>query len=165
MSFPPTPSTILIYLYPMKISWNWLQEILPVKMSADKAAELLTDIGLEVEGVYAFESVKGGLEGLVAGEVITCEKHPDADKLKVTTVNTGSGEILQIVCGAPNVAAGQKVIVAVTGTTIHPIKGESFTIKKQKFAVWRATECYALKMKLDWVKGMTVYLFYLPILL
>ena len=132
MSFPPTPSTILIYLYPMKISWNWLQEILPVKMSADKAAELLTDIGLEVEGVYAFESVKGGLEGLVAGEVITCEKHPDADKLKVTTVNTGSGEILQIVCGAPNVAAGQKVIVAVTGTTIHPIKGESFTIKKAK---------------------------------
>ncbi|MBP9796392.1 MAG: phenylalanine--tRNA ligase subunit beta, partial [Chitinophagales bacterium] len=116
----------------MKISWNWLQEILPVKMSAEKAAELLTDIGLEVEGVYAFESVKGGLEGLVAGEVITCEKHPDADKLKVTTVNTGSGEILPIVCGAPNVAAGQKVIVALPGTTIHPIKGDAFTIKKAK---------------------------------
>ncbi|MFI5172923.1 MAG: phenylalanine--tRNA ligase subunit beta [Chitinophagales bacterium] len=116
----------------MKISWKWLNEILPVTINANQAAELLTDIGLEVESVYAYESIKGGLEGLIAGEVMSVVKHPDADKLKITEVNIGNGELLKIVCGAPNVAVGQKVIVAKTGTTIHPIKGEPFTIKKAK---------------------------------
>ena len=116
----------------MKISWNWLNEILPVKMGVNQAAELLTDIGLEVESVYPYENIKGGLEGLIAGEVITCVKHPDADKLKVTEVNIGNSTLLNIVCGAPNVAVGQKVIVAQTGTTLHPVSGESFTIKKAK---------------------------------
>lgn len=101
-------------------------------MPVDQAAVLLTDIGLEVESVYTYESVKGGLEGLITGEVITCEKHPDADKLKITEVNTGSGELWKIVCGAPNVAAGQKVVVALPGTTVYPVKGEPFTIKKAK---------------------------------
>ncbi|MFZ1635553.1 MAG: phenylalanine--tRNA ligase subunit beta [Chitinophagales bacterium] len=116
----------------MKISWNWLNELLPLNMTADEAAILLTDIGLEVEGVYPYSNVEGGMEGLIVGEVISCEKHPDADKLKVTQVNIGSGELLNIVCGAPNVAAGQKVIVATAGTTVHPVKGEPFTIKKAK---------------------------------
>ncbi len=116
----------------MKISWNWLNELLPLNMSADDAATLLTDIGLEVEGVYPYSNIEGGLAGLVVGEVMTCEKHPDADKLKVTQVNIGTGELLNIVCGAPNVAAGQKVIVATPGTTIHPLKGEAFTIKRAK---------------------------------
>jgi len=116
----------------MKISWNWLQEILPVQIGVEKAAELLTDIGLEVEDISLFESVKGGLEGLVVGEVITCEQHSDADKLKITTVNIGAEALLQIVCGAPNVAVGQKVIVAQVGTTIYPVKGDAFKIKTAK---------------------------------
>jgi phenylalanyl-tRNA synthetase beta chain len=116
----------------MKISWNWLNELLPLSMTANEAAVLLTDIGLEVEGVYPFSTINGGLEGLVVGEVMSCEKHADADKLKVTRVNIGTEELLQIVCGAPNVAVGQKVIVAIPGTTIYPIKGEPFTIKKAK---------------------------------
>lgn len=116
----------------MKISWNWLQEILPVQLSVDAAAELLTDIGLEVESVTPYASIKGGLEGLVTGKVITCEKHPDADKLKITTVDIGAESLLTIVCGAPNVEAGQKVIVATIGTTIYPTNGEPFTIKKAK---------------------------------
>lgn len=116
----------------MKISWNWLKELLPLNMTADEAAALLTDIGLEVEGVYPYSNIEGGLAGLVAGEVIACEKHPDADKLKVTQVNIGTDSLLNIVCGAPNVAVGQKVIVATNGTTIYPIKGDAFTIKKAK---------------------------------
>lgn len=116
----------------MKISWNWLNELLPLNLSADDAAMLLTDIGLEVEGVYPYSNFEGGLAGLLVGEVISCEKHPDADKLKVTQVDIGTGELLNIVCGAPNVASGQKVIVAIPGTTIHPIKGDAFTIKRAK---------------------------------
>ncbi len=116
---------------PMKISWNWLKELLPVTIDVYVAADILTDIGLEVEGIYPYESIKGGLEGLITGEVISVEKHPDADKLQITQVNTGD-QILQIVCGAPNVAAGQKVIVATAGTTIYPIKSEPFSIKKTK---------------------------------
>ncbi len=116
----------------MKISWNWLQEILPVQLSVDAAAELLTDIGLEVESVSAYASIRGGLEGLVTGKVMTCEKHPDADKLKLTTVDIGTGTLLPIVCGAPNVEAGQMVIVATIGTTIYPVNAEPFTIKKAK---------------------------------
>ena len=88
--------------------------------------------GLEVESVELHETVKGGLQGLVIGEVLTCAKHPNADKLSLTTVDVGNNKILPIVCGAPNVAVGQKVIVAVPGTTLYPTKGESFTIKSTK---------------------------------
>lgn len=122
----------------MKISYNWLKEYLPsndlfdpLVNDIDKVADILTSVGLEVEAVEPFESVLGGLAGLIVGEVVTCTKHPDADKLKITTVNTGR-ETLQIVCGAPNVAAGQKVIVALAGTTIYPVSGDPVKIKKSK---------------------------------
>ncbi len=116
----------------MIISYNWLSEYLPVKIDTEKLSRILTAIGLEVESLHKYESIKGGLQGLVTGEVLTCEKHPDADKFKITTVNVGAAEPLQIVCGAANVATGQKVIVATVNTTIHPTNGESFTIKKAK---------------------------------
>ncbi len=93
---------------------------------------MLTQSGLEVEGISRFEPVKGGLEGLVIGEVITCDKHPDADRLKVTTVDIGLNAPVPIVCGAPNVAAGQKVVVATVGATLYPSEGEPFKIKKSK---------------------------------
>jgi phenylalanyl-tRNA synthetase beta chain len=116
----------------MIISYQWLQEYLPHPVAVDELSRILTSIGLEVEAIEKAEAVKGGLEGLVIGEVLTCEPHPNADKLKVTTVNTGSGETLNIVCGAPNVAAGQKVVVATVGTTVHPSSGDAFLIKKAK---------------------------------
>src|ERR1051326_7426889 len=116
----------------MKISYSWLKQYLPITLEAEKVAELLTDSGLEVENVEKFETVKGGLEGCVIGEVKTREKHPDADRLSVTTVDIGSGTLLNIVCGAPNVAAGQKVVVATVGSTIYPTKGEPITLKKAK---------------------------------
>ena len=95
----------------MTISYNWLCEYLPEIIEPEKLSKILTSIGLEVESLEKYESVKGGLEGLVIAEVLTCEKHPNADKLSVTKVNIGTGENLQIVCGASNVAAGQKVVV------------------------------------------------------
>lgn len=113
----------------MKVSYHWLKEYLPIERSAEEIGDILTDIGLEVEGIEPFERVKGGLKGVVVGEVLTCEQHPNADKLKVTTVNIGNDTPLHIVCGAPNVAAGQKVLVATIGTEIHTEEG-SFTIKK-----------------------------------
>ena len=116
----------------MIISYNWLCEYLPEIIEPEKLSKILTAIGLEVESLEKKEVVKGGLQGLVIGEVITCEKHPDADKLKLTTVNIGTTEKLQIVCGAANVAAGQKVVVATIGSTIYPINGEPLTIKKAK---------------------------------
>ncbi len=116
----------------MKISYNWLSEYLTAIPEPEKLSSILTSVGLEVESLEKFEEIKGGLEGLVIGEVVECTKHPDADKLKLTKVNTGSGEPLQIVCGAQNVAAGQKVIVATVGTTIHPLKGDAVTMKKAK---------------------------------
>ncbi|MFT5761706.1 MAG: phenylalanyl-tRNA synthetase beta chain [Polaribacter sp.] len=116
----------------MKISYNWLRQFLQIDWEAEKAGELLTDLGLEVEGIETKESIKGSLEGIVVGEVLTCVQHPNADRLKITTVNIGSGEPLQIVCGAPNVAAGQKVPVATIGTTLYDEKGEGFKIKKGK---------------------------------
>jgi len=116
----------------MKISYNWLKQYLPINIEPEEAARLLTDCGLEVEGIEAFQSMKGGLEGIVIGEVITCVKHPNADKLHVTTVNVGESELLHIVCGAPNVAAGQKVVVALPGATLYPTTGEPFEIKKSK---------------------------------
>ena len=123
----------------MTISYNWLNEYLPTgqaglpeKTEPEKLSKILTAIGLEVESLEKYEAVKGGLQGLVIGEVIECEKHPDADKLKLTKVNTGGSESLQIVCGAPNVAVGQKVVVATIGATIYPIGGEPMTMKKAK---------------------------------
>jgi len=116
----------------MKISYKWLSEYLPQPIEINALSEILTKIGLEVEGYEKSESIKGGLEGLIIGEVITCVAHPNADKLKITTVNIGQPEVLHIVCGAPNVAAGQKVVVAPVGTTVHPLHGEAFLIKKAK---------------------------------
>ena len=123
----------------MKISYNWLKDYLPINSLTQKAIEspeklsaILTSVGLEVEGLHTYEEFKNSLKGLIIGEVITCEKHVDADKLKITTVNIGKGGILQIVCGAPNVAAGQKVIVAPVGTDLFTVKGEHLSIKKAK---------------------------------
>lgn len=116
----------------MKISYNWLKQFIEIDWNADKTATLLTDLGLEVEGVSDFESVKGGLQGVVVGEVLTCEKHPNADRLSLTTVSIGGDEPLQIVCGAPNVAKGQKVAVATVGTTLYTPEGASWVIKKGK---------------------------------
>jgi phenylalanyl-tRNA synthetase beta chain len=115
----------------MKISYNWIKDYLNIDLNPHKVAEILTGIGLEIEGTEEWESVKGGLAGVIIGEVLTCKKHPDADKLSVTTVNIGSGEPLHIVCGAPNVAAGQKVPVATVGTMVF--KGEEkLEIKRSK---------------------------------
>lgn len=116
----------------MKISYNWLQQFLQIDWDATKTGELLTDLGLEVEGIETKESIKGSLKGIVVGKVLTCEQHPNADRLKVTTVDLGDGKPVQIVCGAPNVAAGQKVPVATIGTLLYDDKGESFKIKKGK---------------------------------
>jgi len=116
----------------MKISFNWLKQYLHNNLFAEEVANLLTNCGLEVEGIESFQSMKGGLEGLVIGEVKTCVKHPNADKLSLTTVDVGHGSPLSIVCGAPNVAAGQKVVVAMVGAKLYPTEGESFEIKKSK---------------------------------
>lgn len=116
----------------MTISYHWLKEYVDIPESPDELAHILTSTGLEVESVEAYETIKGGLKGLVVGEVLTCSKHPNADKLSLTTVATGGPEPLKIVCGAPNVAAEQKVIVAVPGTTIHPTKGDPFTIRSAR---------------------------------
>lgn len=115
----------------MKISYNWLKDYVQTDLSVDEISKILTETGLEVDGIEKIEAVKGGLEGVLVGEVLTCKKHPDADKLKVTTVTVG-GDALQIVCGAPNVAAGQKVIVATVGCTLYPKPEESFKIKASK---------------------------------
>ena len=116
----------------MKISLSWLRQYVNIDTTPEETSRILTDIGLEVEGLEEFNTVEGGLEGLVIGEVLTCEQHPNADRLKVTTVNVGNAEALHIVCGAPNVAAGQKVVVATVGTTLYPTGGDSFKIKKGK---------------------------------
>lgn len=116
----------------MKISNNWLKEFIKTDLKTEKVGEYLTDIGLEVEGIEKYESIRGSLEGIVVGKVLTCEKHPNADKLKVTTVDTGNGNILHIVCGAPNVEAGQTVPVAVVGTKIYDKTGNFFEIKEAK---------------------------------
>jgi len=116
----------------MKISYNWLKQFLQIDWEATKTGELLTDLGLEVEGIETRESIKGSLNGIVVGKVLTCVQHPNADRLKVTTVDLGTGVPVQIVCGAPNVAAGQKVPVATIGTTLYDDKGEGFKIKKGK---------------------------------
>ncbi len=116
----------------MVISYKWLSEYLPEVIDTDRLAKILTAVGLEVEAIEAYEAIKGSLQGLFVGEVLACEQHPNADKLKLTKVTIGSGEPLQIVCGAPNVAVGQKVIVATIGTTIYPTSGEPMTMKAAK---------------------------------
>ncbi|WP_340198489.1 phenylalanine--tRNA ligase subunit beta [Ascidiimonas sp. W6] len=116
----------------MKISYNWLKQFLQIDWDSDKTAELLTDLGLEVEGVKTFESVAGGLKGIVVGHVLSCEQHPNADRLKLTKVDVGNENILQIVCGAANVEAGQKVPVALIGTTLYDKDGNPWQIKKGK---------------------------------
>lgn len=115
----------------MKISYKWLKDLLTFDLSAEETSVYLTNCGLEVEGMETFETIRGGLRGLVIGEVLTCEVHPNSDHLHVTTVNVGGDEPLHIVCGAPNVAAGQKVVVATIGTTLYD-GDESFVIKKSK---------------------------------
>ncbi len=117
----------------MKVSLNWLRTLVDInEYNPDQISEMLTGIGLEVEGMEERTSVEGGLEGLVVGEVVECQKHPNADKLSLTKVNVGQEELLQIVCGAPNVAAGQKVVVATVGTKLYPTEGDPFNIKKGK---------------------------------
>ena len=116
----------------MKISYNWLKQFIKIDWSAEKTSELLTDLGLEVEGIDVFQSIKGALKGIVVGHVLTCEQHPDADRLKITTIDVGEKLPLKIVCGAPNVAKGQKVAVAKIGTTLYTNEGEAWTIKKGK---------------------------------
>jgi phenylalanyl-tRNA synthetase beta chain len=116
----------------MKISYNWLKQFIKTDWDSEKTASMLTDLGLEVEGIDTYQSIKGGLKGVVVGHVITCVQHPNADKLKITTVDIGEEAPLQIVCGASNVAEGQKVPVATIGTILYDKEGKSFEIKKGK---------------------------------
>src|SRR5258705_1906307 len=125
----------------MTISYKWLSEYLPVTVEPERLSRILTSIGLEVESLSEYEEIKGGLKGLVIGEVLSTEKHPNADKLTLTKVNIGDKEPLSIVCGAPNVAAGQKVVVAPVGTTIYPAKGDPITMKVAKI---RGTESHGM---------------------
>jgi phenylalanyl-tRNA synthetase beta chain len=116
----------------LKISYNWLQQFFTTELPIEEISVLLTDLGLEVEGTHYFESIKGGLKGVLVGEVLSCEQHPNADRLKKTEVNLGNDEIVPIVCGAPNVAKGQKVLVATVGTTLSMSDGTSLKINKSK---------------------------------
>ncbi len=115
----------------MKVSYSWIRDFINIPEAIDEHSALLTALGLEVEGLEEFENIKGGLKGIVVGHVKTCVQHPNADKLKLTTVNIGD-QTVQIVCGAPNVAAGQKVPVATIGTTLYTETGEAWKIKKGK---------------------------------
>ncbi len=129
--------SVFSYLRPFKlrtmtISLNWLKQYIDIDLSPDEISNLLTSLGLEVEGMEEVESIKGGLEGVVVGEVKECWRHPNADKLSLTKVDIGTGDLLQIVCGAPNVAAGQKVLVATVCTTLYPTGGEPLTLKLGK---------------------------------
>ncbi|MFC7772750.1 phenylalanine--tRNA ligase subunit beta [Flavobacterium sp. GCM10027622] len=116
----------------MKISYNWLKQFIKTDWDSEKTGAMLTDLGLEVEGIEKYQSIKGGLEGIVVGHVLSCEQHPNADKLKITKVDLGDGNPIQIVCGASNVAAGQKVPVATIGTKLYDKEGNFFEIKKGK---------------------------------
>ncbi len=116
----------------MRVSYNWLKQYLDFHLTPGELGELLTALGLEVEGVEEVQSIPGGLEGVFVGEVLECRPHPNADRLSVTRVDIGNGDPLPIVCGAPNVAAGQKVVVATVGTTLYPAKGDPLTLKKTK---------------------------------
>ncbi len=116
----------------MKISYNWLKDYIETNLEPEELGEILTNTGLETESIETFESLPGGLEGIVIGEVVSAKKHPNADKLTLTEVDIGNNTVVSIVCGAPNVKTGQKVPVATIGTTLHTEDGESFTIKKTK---------------------------------
>ncbi|MEO1254545.1 MAG: phenylalanine--tRNA ligase subunit beta, partial [Bacteroidota bacterium] len=116
----------------MKISYNWLKEFIDFTESPEQLGDILTQTGLEVEGIEKIEKIPGGLAGIVIGEVKSCKQHSNADKLKVTKVDIGTDDLSDIVCGAPNVAVGQKVLVATVNSTIHPVNGEPFKIKKAK---------------------------------
>ena len=116
----------------MNISFNWLSEFLKIDLSIEEVSNILTDIGLEVEGIENYEQYKGGLDGLVVGEVVYCDQHPNADRLSITKVNIGEDSNLQIVCGAPNVQLNQKVVVATVGTTLYPLNDDKFKITKSK---------------------------------
>ena len=114
----------------MKISYNWLKQYVNTDWDYEKTSELLTDLGLEVEGTEVYQSVKGGLEGIVVGHVVECSQHPNADRLKLTTIDIGDKEQLKVVCGAPNVEKNQKVAVATIGTTLYTKEGKAWKIKK-----------------------------------
>lgn len=116
----------------MKISYNWLRQFISIDKTPEELSLILTDIGLEVESLERVQAIRGGLEGLMIGQVRTCVQHPNADRLRLTTVDVGQEELLSIVCGAPNVAEGQKVIVAPVGATVYPLEGEPFKINKSK---------------------------------
>ena len=116
----------------MKIAYNWLKDHLNINLNPEVISDLLTDCGLEVEGLEEVETIKGGLKGLVIGHVVSVSRHANADKLSRTIVNVGGDKNLPIVCGAPNVAEGQKVVVALVGAKIYPTEGEPFEIKKAK---------------------------------
>lgn len=116
----------------MKISYNWIKQFLAIDWSAEQTSEVLTDLGLEVEGLVPFTSIPGGLKGIVIGEVLACKQHPNADRLKLTEVSIGQENPIQIVCGAPNVAVGQKVAVATIGSKLITAEGEEWEIKKGK---------------------------------
>ncbi|NRB62748.1 MAG: phenylalanine--tRNA ligase subunit beta, partial [Saprospiraceae bacterium] len=117
----------------MKVSLNWLKDYLQMDLEPSKIGEILTEIGLEVEGEEVVDSIPGGLKGVVVGHVLTCQQHPNADRLSLTTVDLGQEEPVQIVCGAPNVAQGQKVLVATVGTQLFPLGSETaLVIKKGK---------------------------------
>ena len=120
----------------MKISYNWLKQFIKTDWTSEKISDLLTDLGLEVESVDKYQSVKGGLEGIVVGNVLTCVQHPNADKLKITTVDLGDEDPVQIVCGASNVAVGQKVPVATIGTKLIRQRRQFFRNKKRQNS-WR----------------------------
>src|SRR5699024_5044242 len=116
----------------MKISYNWLKQFLAIDWEAEKTSEILTDLGLEVEGLETYTNIPGGLKGIVVGEVLACKQHPNADRLKVTEVAIGQEHPVQIVCGAPNVKIGQKVAVATIGSELITAEGEKWKIKKSK---------------------------------
>ncbi|KXK41505.1 MAG: phenylalanyl-tRNA synthetase subunit beta [Bacteroidetes bacterium OLB11] len=125
----------------MTISYKWLSQYLPETLSPETLSQILTSVGLEVESMQKNEKIKGSLQGLKIGEVLSVAPHPDADKLKLTTVDIGEEQPLQIVCGAPNVAQNQTVVVAPIGTTIYPKGGEPITMKKAKI---RGVESYGM---------------------
>ena len=116
----------------MKIALSWLKQYIDIDLTAEELGKKLTAVGLEEEIIEKFEQIQGSLEGIVIGEVLTKDKHPNADKLSVTTVDIGTGDAVPIVCGAANVAAGQKVAVATVNTKLYPNEGEPFQIKKSK---------------------------------
>ena len=133
----------------MKISYNWLKKYAAIQLPPAEVGRLLTEIGLEVEHEEAFESLKGGLSGIVVGEVKSCIKHPNADKLSLTTVDVGGPALLNIVCGAANVTVGQKVVVATDGSILYPTVGEPFKIKKSKIRGEASEGMICAEMKLD----------------